>query len=1286
MATYNEKTSIVDLYVAWFNRVPDVKGYQYWIREFDNGTSLSAMSNAFFTASYQFNTDTGYSPNMSDEALVRQWYDGVLGRGPGSGLEPTTEEVNYWVSKLNLEFHGDKGATLVQMIREIREFDTMAANRPDIKAVQDRFNNKMLTAFELVENHNFGADLSPEESIVLGKRVLANVTASTSSVIDTIETYLAGGFTDLAQSTFLLTINSDIATANVFNAPEVATGVQAETTNTLQDQDILTGAGVQPTLNASLGNSISGDTTISPIIRDVEVFNLKFTGSGSNAIRVLDMKDVTDADYGIRSIALQQVSVTHADSGFDATVTNIRPTSQAPINLQVGTTREAASVRFGFYFDSLDGSQDQANLLLTGNTNLQRLQVEEIGGDNGFETLNLTSSGSSNRIGQLEAEDLQVLNILHSSSGDQNLTIGSLDEAGSLHTINAANFTANLDLTLAPGVLEANRDGSGANTAFTLRSGSGNDTIRITGPIGTNDTVDGGSGQDTLVLGSYSGGDLLTGVSSQRVTGIEALQVVRLAEPGIPTGQGNADMLRLDLAQMGGDQSIMLSNQGNLADTPAIFVLDNLSAAEAANINISHSNTSNNATEDTYLAIASVQAGINSVGVAITGNSADPRFNFTLQTTAENANFAPAITNVTLTDSDNSDNSVYLAEFADYTGTIRVIAGSNGRFLNLDASSDSNMATDGNLFQFDASGSSSGDLRGIRDVADTDAVRLMATIIDASNFSGNLIARTGNVDGQQLRGGSGNDTFIIDALENRTAGLDMTDTISGGGGFDTLAVDGHFDDDSNMQSFISLNSSSLAHVSGIDAIRLIGNHGYDHVSGSTYATAYNLTLDNALIDSTDNGDRILIVNDSGHNLLTSLDANDTSLDGTVEENGVTINARNLSGNNAFNYDGEEGYGGSLDVFQFSDTSLNGRHHIDGGDTDLSNNAIQNRDVLQIFNTAQVTAADLQNIHNIGVIEFRVDQNNPQTLSLTLDNSVLDDFDTSHQASSTERETVTIRAVEGGTANAQINLDASQVSNSFILDVDLGSGNDTVQAGVGNDALYGGNGDDQLMGGAGDDFLSGQEGNDTLYGGDNADMLDGGNGNDQLIGGAGNDSLYGDAGNDTLEGGAGADTLDGGAGNDLIRYSQAAEAISHANASGIFNANEADALLNFDTDGNDTLVFSGDFAQANMRGTITAGSVNLGAASSVNLDNAGVNVVAMFDRLGAGNLLDVSQLNVTTANEGNGDERIFIFNNGNHSAIYKFNGDGISGLVTATELTLIGVVTDHVLNMTDINVD
>ncbi|EIJ34260.1 calcium-binding protein [Thiothrix nivea] len=1146
MATYTEKTSIVDLYVAWFNRVPDVNGYQYWLREVDSGTSLTTISNAFFRASYQFNTDTGYSATMSDEALVRQWYDGLLGRGPTSPLAPDAQEVSYWVNKLNGEFQGDKGATLLQMIREIREFDTVAANRPDIKAVQDKFNNKMLAAFELVEHHDFAADISPEESIVLGKLVLTDVNEYTATVSATIEKYLAGGYTDVNLRTVTLTTNSDVITAHEFKAPEILASGQTETASTLQDQDILTGAGVQPTLNATLGNSPTGDTIISPIIREVEVFNLKFTGSGSNAIRTLDLRDATDTDDGIRTINLEQVNVTPASSGFDASVANIHPNSQAPITLQVGTTREAANVRFSFYFDSLDGVQDQANLHFTGGASLQRLQVEEIGGDNGFETLNLSSSGSPNRVGQLEAEDLQVLNILHSSDGDQNLTIGNLDEAGSLQTINAANFTANLDLTLAPGLLEANRDGSSTNTAFNLQSGSGNDTIRLTGPIGTNDALAGGSGTDTLVLNSSIGGDLLASTSTQRITGFEALQVFRLPESGIPSGLGNADLLRLDLAQMAGDQSIMLANHGNTSDTPAIFVLDNLSTAETGNISVSHGNTSNNAVDDTFLTVASVQSGVNTVGITLTsGSNGDPRFNFTLQTTAQNNALAPAITNLTLTDADNSDNSVYLANFADYTGTLRVAAGSSGHFLNLDAASDSQMATDGNMYQFDASGSSSGDVRGIRDVAGTPVVRLMANSIDASNFSGNLIARVGNVDGQQLRGGSGNDTFILDALENRSAGLDVADAINGGSGFDTLVIDGHFANDNDAQSFINLNSSLLANVSGIDAIRLVGNHGYDRATGTTYTTAYSLTLDNALVDATDNGNRILIVNDSGHDLLASVDTNDTGLDGSVEENGVTINARNLSGDNAFNYDGEEGYGGSLDVFQFSDASLRGQHRIDGGDSDLSNNAARNQDVLQIFNTAQISAADLQNIRNIGVIEFRVDQTSTQTLELTLDNSVLDGFDTSHQASSAEQETVTIQAIDNGTAMAQLNLDASQTSNSFILAIGSGAGNDTISSGAGADIIYAGGGNDTINAGAGDDAVNAGDGNDTvnagagddngINGGDGNDILNGEAGNDFLDGDGGNDTLNGGDGNDTLVGDTGIDVLTGGAGADLFQF-------------------------------------------------------------------------------------------------------------------------------------------------------
>ncbi|HEY7033866.1 MAG TPA: calcium-binding protein, partial [Thermomicrobiales bacterium] len=111
----------------------------------------------------------------------------------------------------------------------------------------------------------------------------------------------------------------------------------------------------------------------------------------------------------------------------------------------------------------------------------------------------------------------------------------------------------------------------------------------------------------------------------------------------------------------------------------------------------------------------------------------------------------------------------------------------------------------------------------------------------------------------------------------------------------------------------------------------------------------------------------------------------------------------------------------------------------------------------------------------------------------------------------------------------------------------GSGNDRIYGDAGNDALAGNEGYDTLDGGAGDDALDGGEDNDTLLGGTGRDTLRGGaTGHDELHGGddddtliAGSDpawgsSLYGENGKDTLIGGLNNDTLDGGSEDDLLQ--------------------------------------------------------------------------------------------------------------------------------------------------------
>jgi len=83
----------------------------------------------------------------------------------------------------------------------------------------------------------------------------------------------------------------------------------------------------------------------------------------------------------------------------------------------------------------------------------------------------------------------------------------------------------------------------------------------------------------------------------------------------------------------------------------------------------------------------------------------------------------------------------------------------------------------------------------------------------------------------------------------------------------------------------------------------------------------------------------------------------------------------------------------------------------------------------------------------------------------------------------------------------------------------------------------------LQGGSGNDTIYGTSGNDTIFGNGGADYLIGGDGDDSLDGGAGNDTLYGGAGDDTLNGGVGDDTFNlsgtgtviGGDGDDIFIF-------------------------------------------------------------------------------------------------------------------------------------------------------
>lgn len=139
--------TLQELYVGFFNRVPEAEGLGYWIDHLKAGQSLVWVADQFYAAGVQFGN---YPASMSDAEFVREIYKNVLGRPPG--VPPTDPEVQYWVDYLNVAGKPEqtKGAMVLQMLSDVHNLFEPITDplNPDYAYhfVADLLNNKAAVA------------------------------------------------------------------------------------------------------------------------------------------------------------------------------------------------------------------------------------------------------------------------------------------------------------------------------------------------------------------------------------------------------------------------------------------------------------------------------------------------------------------------------------------------------------------------------------------------------------------------------------------------------------------------------------------------------------------------------------------------------------------------------------------------------------------------------------------------------------------------------------------------------------------------------------------------------------------------------------------------------------------------------------------------------------------------------------------------------------------------------------------------------------------------------------
>ncbi|WP_083927932.1 beta strand repeat-containing protein [Desulfobacter curvatus] len=1102
MATTESMNLAQELYVGYYGRPADPAGLSFWADYFDGTDDLDQALSAFGTSD-EYTESFG---SLTNEELVNNLYQQMFSRDAGD------EGLEFYTGRLE---SGE--ATLASIAKQIAD----GATGDDLTTLS----NKTTVANTYTDAVTSMGATYESDDIADAQAILDAVDETDASVDTGNDAAEAEVGSNVEGGTVTLTVDPDTETANIFNAGRDWNPDGSDYMNTLNDDDVLTGVGDNPTLNMTFVNDTeANDLNLMPSMTNIQTVNVAFT---ADANQTLDLQDTT---------GVLEVNATRIDNIVAGVVTfdNIQSVleSASVSNSNDNTTTDVA---FDHSASVLSGDEDEVDLSLA-NVQLDDLRIDGV--TEGYETLNLDSSTQTNSLNTLTTEDTVTLNI----TGDADLTLGatndvvdpindSLDEAdlfvaglinvaGSLTLVDASEFTG--DLTYHIGFeINANADADGTDVELSVLGGSGDDTFVLTNgnnvdaDADNTDTIDGGDGTNTLIITGGAAQTIAAPDAGANLTNIQALE--------IRTGHDNnsvAENVTVDADAFDSLATILVRNEGQdliggfqEADTEnSTVTLNDLTADQALAITIEHSTSENTGlAQNILISDLATDTANDTLGLTIqTAINTDQRFNFQIQ---ENA--STSYESLTINDTDAKSGTIQLDDFDNYTETITIEGGVADTFLNLD--SDTAVTAVGGLaggmYGYDTTAVATnvangdinvGDYFYVLDAAATATVaRLTAEVIDAEEYAGDLVVRVSNgtatTGAQTITMGTGDDTVIFDALNDTHAGLTISDKVAGGDGDDTLVIDGD-----GVQ--VSLGSSEWTNVSGFETIRLIGNGQADD-NGVNATNAYNLVLTDSMISANAaDGNSIAIVNDNGNRGDETAGNDGLLMDANA---GVTIDATKLSETKSFSYDGQEdstdgkavnllgvaqdqgavNSTSTADRFILTDSTLNGLATIDGG-ADLDQSGLgaltalgvggsdmthaSNLDVLEIQNTAVVSIGDLSGLANVSNIEFTNTEAVDQVLTLELDDTVVDTLVNNTAAANGTNattiaqtfETLTITAIDSTTvaaADAILDIDASAITNGALRLYITGSDDADTFVGGGSVETYVYTGDDSGIG-------------------------------------------------------------------------------------------------------------------------------------------------------------------------------------------------------------------------------
>lgn len=1051
------QTQVSQLYVTLFGRVSEGAGNKFWQNSQDIATAATNML-ATEAAKEYFG-----SALTSDEAFIKHIYKNTLNK---TEVEDP-EGINFWVKALKSGV--SRGTVVAELIK--------AAQDPKNKgAAQDLFNNKVAlsdyTAGKVEGKGLKAKDLAPFKS------VLNKITSNPSSVeaakpaVDA----LAGISTDTSVDwhsnpehpgkAYELTTNTDNATANVFNAPMKHNPGGTDRIMTLQSSDKLTGdySRHDNTLNVEFGqaNADEGDpTSRTPTLTNIQNINIEVTGT----VNTLDLRDSND----VEKINIQRITK-EAGNKF-----NVESIGQKLVGMRLANVaKKDIDVKFEHKKGVLSGFEDKSNVFLE-NVEAKSLSITSDKNTEGYENLNLISKQGVS-LDKFEANQLRELTI--KGSGELKIAEVELNDGanpqfnrvkdGGIKTpgtrgftkLDASGYTGSLTLDITDIVKEASDPfDSGRKLDTDIIGSKLGDTFYLRGGVGSRTNIDGGAGDDKLVLvsGSIGTGKRADGVTDSKITNIENLEM-RAQEGASLT----ADFDRFD------ENLKRVLVRTEQMDTPVTFNLNNISEkfSKEGVIDIEHSAGDQDKPNNYNTIIKATLKDASGKDDSLTfrtldANNKDNTFEFEID--------AEGVENITVKDDDTESNEMKLNKANHHTGKVTLTGGTAGKYFAVDS--------DIVAKEVDASAQKS-DLRlTVRD--------------QAAN------------PGQTIKLGTGNDVLTFKDLD----GLDGKDTITDAGGNDVVRAIFSKDNALNLKGIEGVHVAAIKDINlnvtntDITKMTLMSREAVaqtDHVESLGYGV---YGMGNAAFGGEDISKKTITMKESNISELNfsgDLDKHDDTTAANDDDpkqvfNGVTLEnnkSKDLNVNVNSSLDRIKDGATSYTIGQITAHGVENFNVVVKDEKDKTTTTtikdVWGRDIKNITVSSEKGNVDLNTVTGNAMF------NNIENIDAT---KVAGDF-TAHVQALGDGKDGKGATVKLGNGNNKFSALGSAGNN---ITITSGKGNDNIIGSARNDIIYAGEGNNEVDGDRGDNRITVGSGNDKVKAKDGNNTVDLGRGVDTYKG-------------------------------------------------------------------------------------------------------------------------------------------------------------------------------------------